>query len=215
MKFASKFYQKWRFYDQNQQLFHSEEPLNDFFGDCSMHNPGTNSFLFSILEMVLARSDCRMWFPKFSILFFGIGILFVSGPSWKFAKLRKILWKFWKFWKRISVTIFIAVEREICQIKCHICVLWQFVFNKDTQTQEYTCTHAHIRTLTNTPPNTHIHMQRPPPQIHKHTRLNTHIDARDTHLNTNTPTLTHPLKPTINTTHSHPHTHSHIQYSQT
>ena len=44
-----------------------------------------------------------MWFPTVSILFFGICILFESGPSQKFAKLSKILNKIWKFCRRISV----------------------------------------------------------------------------------------------------------------
>jgi len=65
--------------------------------------PFTNSLLFSILEMVLAGSDCLHVISDGFDYFFGICMLFENSPPQKFAKLNKILLKIWKFWKRISV----------------------------------------------------------------------------------------------------------------
>ena len=65
-------------------------------------NARTNSLLFSILEMVLAGSDClHVIFDGFGYFFRDLHA-FRNAPPRKFARLSKILWKFGKYWKRIS-----------------------------------------------------------------------------------------------------------------
>ena len=101
MNFASKFFRKRSFFDQDQQPLNNVEPFERIL--LSLHNARTNSFLFSILEMVLAGSDWLHVISDGFDSFPGICMLCESGSPQKLAKFSKIIWKIWKFWTRISV----------------------------------------------------------------------------------------------------------------
>jgi len=99
MRFASKICRKWSFFHKNQQFLNSVDP---FWKNSSWIVQSTISLLFSILEIVLASSDC--------FFFSGSACFLKLAPpgnlqSWvqyygKFESLRKFWW-----------TKFIAVDR--------------------------------------------------------------------------------------------------------
>jgi len=58
MIFASKFFRKWSFFDQNQQPLNSVEPFERILRALFYHNACTNSLRFSIFKMLRTSSEC-------------------------------------------------------------------------------------------------------------------------------------------------------------
>jgi len=102
MKFASKFFRKWSFFDQFQQPRNRVKPFERilrtlFISQCPYK-------FSSFLDLRNAFHRLRLFSRDFRLFRFFLRDLhaFWNWTPPKFAKLSKILWKIQKFWKRIS-----------------------------------------------------------------------------------------------------------------
>jgi len=104
LKFRPKFFWKWSFFDQKQQLLKNVEPFERILRALLI---AQRPFKFSsFLDLRNGSSRFRLFARDFRLFrfFFSRSACFSKvGPPPNFAKLSKMLWKIWKFWKRISV----------------------------------------------------------------------------------------------------------------
>jgi len=117
LKFSSKFFWKRSFFDQTQQPLNNVEPFERLLWALLMDNARTNSLLFSILEKVLADSDCFFLsffardFRRVRFFFSGSACFSKVAPPGNLQSWAKYWGKFESSGKEFRWTKFNAEER--------------------------------------------------------------------------------------------------------